>query len=223
MPRYSRATTYNQNGVPAIQADDLNALQDDDVDLWSAITGRDTLIDDEFTGDSLRRDLWLNETNGITFPDDSAAGADGAIQVSPTSDATTAFIQTQKLAIGLNDFRLIARARITALTANSAVQIGINPLSGSNQFCFDAETTSPNWKLDVGGVATDLGVPYGAVYQLLEIRRESGFVSVWIDGSKRFSGPLTTDFTGKIVGFQVHRFSGANTMLCDKFKFWRRV
>jgi len=191
-----------------ISAAVLNELQRQQILAWLAVRGGDFLVDDEFVGGSVDAAKWAT-IGGATTTADDGAGAMGSLQlVGPN-----AVVSTRSLDFGVRDLRFTARARISGLPVGGAARIGLS----AGSLNFDAVQTAANWRGNVGGVITDLGVAWDTAYHLFEIWREAGSVRFVIDGVQRHS---VAHASALITGIELAADGAGTGLRVDRCKAW---
>lgn len=213
----SRNRTY-VDGVTQIPAGDMNQLQDDDVLLSSAQLGSALLVVDDFTGSALSTGIWNSPTGSLV--DDTASGGCGTVQLSDSGGGAQAF-STNNLKIGTSDFRLAARIRVVSMGgASSLITLQMQYSSAAGALQFFARGGGTNWQAVVdGGADHDTGVAFGTTYQKLEIRRVSGVVTFYIDGTSVYSTtPAPQSIDGLVGCYAIRVTSGTTTARIDYVK-----
>ncbi len=200
---YTPLTTYIPNSVPAIKADDLNALQAQENVLSKAHRDGFTMSDD-FTDVAIDTNRW--DLVSCSIVDDSANDSMGSAQV----DADAGFIRSKyKLSVGTRDFEMSARVRNVASTS-AVLIIGLNNLHANDAHaCYIGKTAvQTNWHCYFNGNGAGLGVDSGvaavsASYVDLSIKRVSGVVEFFINGTSVYSSPLTNSLVSKFEFYHV--------------------
>lgn len=217
--RFGRSTTYVNGGPPAIEDDDLNDLQDRAVDFWSVVRGEDVYVSDHFVGNSINTTLWAQTTTGtaaVAATDDTGNAASGSVELTANGSSSAA-LASLKAGRSLNvasDFWVSLKAR-TAATApytgggceailglygaggdglSAAIMAGVGVSGGGGG-------TSPNWCLAIGAtggsdIVYDLGVALDTSYHTFDIVSLSGAVTVYVDGTKKYTGTYGSSLAG---------------------------
>lgn len=151
----------------------------------SLFGGKSIKFGDEFLGNDLDTHLWQSGVTGsgsaVTVIDDNTNGGAGALQQTLGASGGDATVFSRKIPIGIKDFYVYARARkvttpqvyklgLSSVTAGEVIQWGF--LASGNWFWYSAS-----------GTFGDSGVAFSTTYQTFEIRRSSGVLYFYIDGT----------------------------------------
>jgi hypothetical protein len=213
------STTYIQDSPPAIQADDLNAFQTETIRLNRDVRGGNFLLKDDFVGATIA-DVWsvLGTPSQATLPDDSANEGSGTLLFLGSAGTTGVQIQTVNMSVGTKNFRFAARVRGTN-PATGSMAIGFQDGTAANDFFVIIQSTGFGIKL--GATITSLGVNLTSTYQLVEVIRRGGVVSVRVDGIEYFAAPNTTNCTVK--NFNVTAVSGSSVLTLYTDAVWCEI
>lgn len=210
----SRNTTYVADSTPAIQAADLNDMQDLLLDLTRAISGPDFHMEDEFDRAAVTSVWWDTITGAPTISTDYAAyGVYAATLAAGVGNNYNVQHGAGSLPFRTNDLHFSARARITARSGTGYAIL--YPCGGELEF---VANSSGNWVAQVSGVQTDTGVAYSSTYQRFDIIRKSGIAYFFIDGTLVHSAVHTVDMTTTTMGWGCNGGTGGATMKLDSWK-----
>ena len=189
------------------------------------IIGRNALLYDDFTGDTVDQGIWKAPTINVALFDDSAGGAFGALRIDAITTGGARFIKTENLHIGTADFRLTFIVRDTS-GGGGAILAGL--ASSTAAFTLQLEqrniNASPaNWYVKVGTIGTgiDTGIAVTVGYQYLEFIRTAGVVKTYINGVL----VNTAAYAGTVVPANIIMQSndsggGSGYFFIDMVKFW---
>ncbi|HJU23076.1 MAG TPA: hypothetical protein VJ891_11265 [Casimicrobiaceae bacterium] len=188
------------------------------------LRGPNILISDEFTGDTLNRGLWANNSS-VSVIDDYLNGGFGVAQITNNGSVGGILATFAALVVGISDFRLRARLRIPnylTLSGTYDAYFGLGLSTGALLFHFKRTTTQTfNVEVLVGSdVDTGVAVPVTS-YAEFEIRRESGVASFLINDVVVYSiasGNITTGYTPAIS--TTYENSNSFTIYVDYFKIY---
>lgn len=219
-----RSTTYVNLDVPDIDADDLNDMQDNIVDLWAAIRGRDFFFEEDFLGNTTVNPYkWASiaSSGGGATPavTTDVPNASGILDLNASGSDGSASINTLGLEIGFADFRFAAKAKrqnIGGGTSNVVFQIG------AASFEARADTNPGNWCVNLNGSRHNLAIACSG-YQFLEIRRTNGVFEFLIDGTVRYTEVLALTFSNTSISLGASRnASGTTRLQTDWVRGWFR-
>lgn len=189
--------------------------------LDSIFNGANLSINDDFTGDTLDRGIWLAATGNAVLVDESGIDGFGACRISSPANPGTGRIRTVFHPIGATrDFKVTARVRANGGNART-ITVGLADDAGNGVF-FQSGPGNPNlnwFAFDDLGNAHDTGIAVGATYQLLEILRVSGTYYYRINGVQYF-----TSVTGSAITFRASceydDTGGLGNLFVDSYKLW---
>lgn len=185
--------------------------------LDSGAVGTNLLVSDDFLGTTFTQNWTVSGTGTVATVADSANGANGAVKLTNGGGGAVSLIGAP-LAIGTADLIMNVRLRVvTAANGNSL--IGISGASGSLRLIWD-NVVDGNWyyQLD-GATAVTTGVAFSSTYQLLTIRRTSGTVYFYINGTLVYSGAYATSLTGSSFTLLVNADPTTDVRI-DYAKMW---
>jgi hypothetical protein len=208
----SRNTTYVNGATPEIDADDLNQLQDDDVELHKYIRNSNIILEDDFSGSAIDTGLWTITGAPVTSGLTGTTGV--AVFAAAGRNVDIGFVQTSAdwgytiLAEfnGFSGWAATAQARLGALahaefyaTAGTAnIQILTNAGGGTIT--------------DSGVAVTDTG------YFKLQAKCIGGTLKFYINGSEIAAASTTTIPTE--VELNLGMYTANGTLRVDLIRFW---
>lgn len=230
-------TTYVNGSLPAINADDLNGVQQDGDDAGGIFVHSALWIYDDFFS--------ANGQMGGSYSDWAYAldhGASGAIEFNKSTNAAEPVILPGDVFLGTGDLRFEARLRVPSFGGGqSNLLVGVSPVlnSAGNMLALVRNANANgngNWWLWYGVNATptqvDTGVTTSTSYQTIEIRRTSGVIEVLIGGAQvALASPSPFALDGSDINGNDMRpmiaasrdSSGTTHVLADYFKMWART
>lgn len=215
-------TAYNNNNTPAINADDLNALQRDDVLHHRILTGEDFYLYDDFTGTNIDLTKWMDNGAYNKFSIANRAGASGCLKFLSTVDNESDALDSKQLCVGpsgLGDFRFVCRTEIADIPDQSAVST-IGLLDSDSAFFYIL--LNDFWTVYCKGTSHTTTVPIGGpgVFQTLDCRRVGGTTSFYIDGVLVYSEASVITLNDATFRLGFNRIGSNSEVYTDYAKLW---
>lgn len=213
---FSPNTVYQEQNTPAIKHGDLNDLQLYLAQAHRLVAGSDFHFEDEFDRGAVTSTMWDAISGTPSIVTDFANNGFWAARMNPGAGNNWAIRRAVSgfLPWRTNDLRMHARCRVATLAGTGYVSV----YPGGAELGFIARATGPNWKAYVSGVETDLGVPFLATYQHLDILRVSGVAYFFINGALRHSAAFVRDMTGDSTGIDANAIGGGIDFYIDAVK-----
>lgn len=226
----ARNRTYIAGTTP-VSGGDMNEIQDQIIELWSAEFSLDLLLSDHFTGSAVDTGKWKIVSGAPTKFDDSASGGRGTVKFTATGTDQVIGADSD-LAIGTKDFRMATLLRISSMAATNGISLdtGLNVAGNGAKASIVATGASAHWFASHDFVTPgtfvqyDLGVAYGtATYDLVEIRRVAGVYQWLVNGVPKLTATPTAipaGYLGNPRLAAIHPTSGTNEMIVDLSSYW---
>ncbi len=181
---------------------------------------------DEFLRAALDTDIWTaSSTGGSSDPTIVADSADGGIgAVHPLSAGSgLSSITSVAVQVGTRDFSFASLVRVTDggdFDTGTIYGNNIIHLSGGGN-AVKIFTGATHWYVFANGVATDLGVAWGAAYQHIMVLRKDGVLHVYIDGALLHSEAHSLDMsTAALMARCIQGAANDGSMYCDTLSLW---
>lgn len=210
----SRLTTYVNGSTPAINALDLNAMQDQAALLARlAITGR--RIEDDFMETAIGS-MWTVATTGTasasTEADNTNDGA-GAVILNVAATASEVQLTSFPMSLTTRDFYLHVRVRHRGGSSYNYV-LGLTSTTTANNCYIDvASGGSGAMSLTLGSTSHSLAATLGTSYSDIVITRISGVLALAVNGGPQLSGLA---FATSLTDVNLNLSSGAGAV--DSFE-----
>ncbi len=174
-------------------------------------------VNEQFTGDDVIKGVWITTAtstgSAMAVVDDAAAGGFGALRHTLVTTGGQNYVKTQPMPILTKDFMFSAHVRKTALVTGSTYVAGINGAASGS--CYFAAYDGGNLQAHVDGIDNATGVALTTTYKLLEIRRKSGVVTFYVDGTSVYSAAFATSIAAHWATSFLDSSAGAAVVFVD--------
>lgn len=229
--------TINNSPVPGMAIDSAtNAdLQKWMVEIWAIVRHASYSLNQDFEGPNLGSGSFKTEkfaeggTATFAIVSDSANGASGAIQWTHAATQASALLTAGTLAFGQGDIYFTCRCRVASIGAGSSyVKFGLTGGTNEIEIVYDPSVNgNSNWWLHYGSGPTtvDTGIAASSTYQVIDVIRTSGVLTVVIDGDPvATASPSPFDMDGGFATIACNAdTSGTTNAYFDYFKCWART
>lgn len=165
------------------------------------------IISDHFTGSVADQSKWeIIGTSAPTIADDSSSGGNGALAMGGVDKQ---IIRTKPLALGVGDFTVSARLRISDMVPTYIFHMGIH--NGNTGILLITHQGS-GWSVAVDGmIVNPTSPPISSAYSEYKISRKSNILTFSVNGVVFHTMPYIKSLTGASLCFESNSKNGGAT------------